>query len=385
MSKKKIMLLGASGSIGTQTLDIISQHTDQFELIGLSVGKRVNVLKQYLDQNKLKYGCTAFKMDAEQLSEMYPQTTFYYGDEGLKEMAAKTEFDLLFNAIQGFTGLQPTLTALENGKDVAIANKESLVAAGDIVMQTAKEHQANVIPVDSEHSAIFQTLQGYQKDDIKRLIITASGGAFKNLNRQQLENVTKQDALKHPRWNMGAKITIDSATMMNKGFEIIEAHVLFDLPYEQIDTVIHPESIVHSMTEFKDHCVLAQLGCADMRMPIQFALSYPHRIENSCDTLDLAALGSLNFAPMDTERFPLVALAYEVGKRGGNLPAVLNGANEAVVDLFLEDKCRFLDIEKINFEVVKQAEDIFVENPSLDEIVFANDWATRKVHELMKV
>ncbi len=383
--RKKITVLGASGSIGTQTLDILLQHPDEFEIVAISVGKRVNVLKEYLNKYPLSFACVQDESDFDELSKQYPNTTFYYGDLGLEKLASLDNIDVVCNAIQGIAGLIPTIRAMEHHADVAIANKESLVAAGDLVNEVSRKYNATLIPVDSEHSAIFQTLNGYDKKDIKKLIITASGGSFRELNREQLKNVTLQQALKHPRWHMGAKITIDSATMMNKGFEVIEAHVLFGLPYEQIDVILHPQSIVHSMTEFVDHSVIAQLGVADMRLPIQYALTYPRRIVNTSDSLSLAEIGSLTFSNMDYERFPLLDLAYAVGLKGGNMTTILNGANEMAVDMFLNDEISFIDIERINFETIRQAKDFFIEKPTLEEILESNKWAITKARELAEV
>ncbi len=383
--RKKITVLGASGSIGTQTLDILLQHPDEFEIVAISVGKRVNVLKEYLNKYPLSFACVQDESDFDELSKQYPNTTFYYGDFGLEKLASLDNIDVVCNAIQGIAGLIPTIRAMEHHADVAIANKESLVAAGDLVNEVSRKYNATLIPVDSEHSAIFQTLNGYDKKDIKKLIITASGGSFRELNREQLKNVTLQQALKHPRWHMGAKITIDSATMMNKGFEVIEAHVLFGLPYEQIDVILHPQSIVHSMTEFVDHSVIAQLGVADMRLPIQYALTYPRRIVNTSDSLSLAEIGSLTFSNMDYERFPLLDLAYAVGLKGGNMTTILNGANEMAVDMFLNDEISFIDIERINFETIRQAKDFFIEKPTLEEILESNKWAITKARELAEV
>ena len=383
--RKKITVLGASGSIGTQTLDILLQHPDEFEIVAISVGKRINVLKEYLNKYPLSFACVQDESDFDELSKQYPNTTFYYGDLGLEKLASLDNIDVVCNAIQGIAGLIPTIRAMEHHADVAIANKESLVAAGDLVNEVSRKYNATLIPVDSEHSAIFQTLNGYDKKDIKKLIITASGGSFRELNREQLKNVTLQQALKHPRWHMGAKITIDSATMMNKGFEVIEAHVLFGLPYEQIDVILHPQSIVHSMTEFVDHSVIAQLGVADMRLPIQYALTYPRRIVNTSDSLSLAEIGSLTFSNMDYERFPLLDLAYAVGLKGGNMTTILNGANEMAVDMFLNDEISFIDIERINFETIRQAKDVFIEKPTLEEILESNKWAITKARELAEV
>lgn len=382
--RKRIILLGASGCIGNKTIDVIKQHEDLYELIGITVGKNWQFADEYLSNNSVRYCCCQFENDAERLTRKHPNVVFYHGDEGLQQITSIEGVDLVFNAIQGFAGLMPTINAIRHHTDVAVANKESLVAAGDLVVKEAKEYNVNLIPVDSEHSAIFQTINGYQHEDIKKLIITASGGAFKNKSREELKQVTKADALKHPRWQMGEKITIDSATMMNKGFEVIEAHVLFDMPYSKIETILHPESTVHSMTEFNDHAILAQLGVADMRVAIQYALSYPRKIDNSTESLDLCKLGALHFYEMDHERFPLVKLAYQAGEMGGNMPAILNGANETAVDAFLEEKCSFLDIERINFKVVELGKKIYKKDPDLDDIVYANDWATSKAMELIK-
>ncbi len=381
--KKRIVVLGASGSVGSQTVDVLTQHQDIFDVVALAVGKKVYFLEQYLDKYPLEYGCVQHYEDYLRIKEKYPDTKFFYGDEGLISLTSLENIDMVCNCLQGFVGLLPTLNAIEHRCDIAISNKESLVAAGNIVMEKAKLYKVNLIPVDSEHSAIFQTLRGNIKKDINKLIITASGGAFREYSREQLENVTKEDALRHPRWKMGAKITVDSATMMNKGFEVIEAHVLFGIPYHQIDVIIHPESIIHSMTEYSDKSVIAQLGVTDMRLPIQYALTFPRRIYNSSEELMLTELGTLTFKNMDYERFPLLDLAYAVGYMGGNMPAILNGANETAVDLFLENKISFLDIEKINFEVVRSGKEIYIENPTLDEIIFSNDWAVKKVKEIL--
>lgn len=382
MMKKRIVLLGGSGSVGSQSLDVILQHEDLFELVGLSVGKNIAFLKRYLETHTLKYCCVSNEEDYLTLKERFSGTEFYYGDKGLEALASLDEYDVLFNALQGFVGLLPTIKAIEKNHDVACANKESLVAAGNIVMSLAKQHNVNIIPVDSEHSAIFQTMQGYRKEDIKKLIITASGGAFKNKSRDELKTATLKDALNHPRWSMGAKITIDSATMMNKGFEVIEAHVLFDIPYDQIDVLLHPESVVHSLTEFNDHTVLAQLGVADMRMPCQYALTYPKRYGNTSKELSLADFGSLTFKHMDYDRFPLLDLAYAAGLLDGNMPAILNGANEAAVKLFIEGKIKFLDIEQLIFDTMYAAKGKHIVNPSLEEIIESNNWAVEKVKAL---
>ena len=381
--KKRITVLGASGCIGRQTLDVISQHPDLYELSGISIGRNAAFLDDFLSRNHVGHVCVIDEDYKNRLQQQYPDIRFYSGNQGLQEISALDDADVLFNAIQGFDGLMPTLAAIRKGIDVAVANKESLIAAGDLVVREAREHNVNLIPIDSEHSAIFQCMNGYDYDDVRRLIITASGGAFRDLSRAELTNVTAADALKHPKWSMGNKITVDSATMMNKGFEVIEAHVLFGIPYEKIDTVIHPESIIHSLVEFNDHSQLAELAVADMRVAIQYALTYPRKIANATESLDLTRIGSLNFKPMDTQRFPLVTLAYKAGKMGGNMPAILNGANDVAVDSFLEDRCSFLDIERINFEVCARGEEIYKEECDLQDIIYANSWASQQAQTMI--
>lgn len=383
--KKRIVILGASGSIGMQTIDIILQHQDLFEIVGLSVGKRINILIDYLNKYNLEYACVQNYSDYLNLEKNYPNTKFFYGNKGLEDIVSVDNLDIVCNGLQGIVGLLPTIKAIENHCDVAIANKETLVAGGDIVNDLVDKYHINLIPVDSEHSAIFQTINGYDKDDINKLIITASGGAFRDLSRQDLINVDIQQALNHPQWKMGAKITIDSATMMNKGFEVIEAHQLFRLPYSKIDVILHPQSIIHSMTEFIDHSVLAQLAVADMRIAIQYALTYPRRIINTSNELSLAEIRDLTFKTMDYVRFPLLDLAYCVGYKGGNMPAILNGANETAVNLFLNKKISFLDIEKVIFETVRRGKGEFISKPSLEDILYSNNWAQQTAEKIAEV
>ena len=376
--KKKLIILGASGNIGTQVLDTLEQHEDEFEVVGMSVGDRAGVLEEYLNTHTLKYACLKHFEDYERISAEYPDTEFFYGNEGLNEIASK-DCDLVVNALQGFVGTMPTLKAIEKGHNIAIANKESLVGAGQIIMDCARKHNVQIIPIDSEHSAIFQCLQGNDINRVKRLIITASGGSFRRLTREELECVTLEEALKHPSWNMSPKITIDSASMMNKGFEVIEAHYLFDIPYEKIETIMHWESVVHSFVEFEDHSLLAQMGVSDMRIPIQYALTYPDRLTNRSKSLDLEKMGSLHFEKLDYDRFPLMKLAYSCGKKGGNMPAVLDGANEKAVEMFLMGKCKFLDIERLVFKAVEAAE--YIPEPTLEEIVKSDQWAQNFVRK----
>ncbi|MEK4747071.1 1-deoxy-D-xylulose-5-phosphate reductoisomerase [Niallia sp. FSL W8-0177] len=373
---KYISLLGATGSIGMQTLDVIKSHSDRFELVAFSSGKNIELTKKIIQEFRPLLVSVAEKKDYEQLKQIFPEIHFSYGMDGLIEVAVFDKADILVNAVIGSVGLHPTLQAIEAGKVIAIANKETLVTAGHIVMDAAAKYNVPVLPVDSEHSAIFQCLQGENPKNIERLIITASGGSFRDLSRKELEQVTVDDALNHPNWSMGAKITIDSATMMNKGLEVIEAHWLFGLPYEKIDVLLHKESIIHSMVEFHDSSVIAQLGTPDMRIPIQYALSFPERLPAANGKrLDLAAMGKLHFQHMDIERFRCLHLAFEAGKAGGTLPTVLNAANEVAVQKFLKQEISFLQIEDLIEKALNSHQNIL--NPSL-EVIQEIDLETRK-------
>ena len=376
---KRLLLMGASGSIGKQTIDIIKAHPDELCLVGAAVGKNLDYLIEILNTFNLKY---AYIKDRNILLEQnYPNTRFYSGDDGLIEMAKLPDYDMLVNALVGFVGFMPTLTAIENHKDIALANKETLVAGGDIIYQAVKKNYVKIFPIDSEHSAILQCLQGHNEKEIKRLIITGSGGAFRDLNREQLNNVTLEDALKHPNWNMGAKITVDCATMMNKGFEVIEAHHLFNIPFDKIDVVLHRESTVHSMVEYNDGSIIAQMGCPDMHLPIKYALLYPkHLADEKTNYFDFSKISQLNFKTMDYGRYPLVKLAKEIGKYGGNFGAFLIGANDEAVNLFLNKKIRFVDIERYIFETLKVAH--FIKNPDVDTIIESHKWARQYVDKL---
>lgn len=378
---KKIIILGASGSIGKQTVDIALDHQDEIEIVAASVGSNVDYLKELLNKLPLKYACT--KNECQELKDLYPNTIFYHGDEGLLKLAALEDYNLLVNALVGFTGLRPTLCAIENHKDIALANKETLVAAGDIILKALKENDVTLYPIDSEHSAIFQCLNGNDKKDVKRLVITGSGGSFRNLTRDELKDVTLDDALNHPVWSMGHKITIDSATMMNKGYEVIEAHYLFDIPYENIDVILHMESIIHSMVEYNDGSVIAQMGNPDMHVPIQYAILYPrHKYFNGYSQLDLAKIGSLNFKEMDYERYPLVKIAKEVGKFGGNLGAVINAANDTAVKLFLDGKVKFIDIETSIVETLRNCSP--KKEVTIDDIFETYAWAEKFVLDMWR-
>lgn len=364
---KKIILLGANGSIGTQTLDVIKDK--EFKVVGMSVGHDLELAKKNIAEFNPEIVCTRTFNDMLQLQKEF-NMKIVYGDEGLIQVATymPNEEILLVVALVGSIGLVPTVKAIEIGRNIALANKETLVMAGDIVMDLAKKHHVTIFPIDSEHSAIYQSLVGENKEDIKRLIITASGGSFRDLSREELLNVTLSDALKHPNWQMGAKITIDSSTMMNKGFEVIEAHHLFDIPYEKIDTILHPESIIHSMVEFKDSSIKAQMGVSDMRIPILYALTYPNRVvyDNNLSLINR----NLTFKELSFERFPCLKMAYEAGMKGNIYPTVLNASNEAAVNLFQQGKISYLAIEKIIAEALANTKE--VEELSLDIILKVN-------------
>ncbi|HEY2420952.1 MAG TPA: 1-deoxy-D-xylulose-5-phosphate reductoisomerase [Neobacillus sp.] len=379
---KTISLLGATGSIGTQTFDIIREHPTEFNITAFSVGKNIDLARKMIIEFHPELVSVQDYQDCNTLKAEFPKTKFTFGDEGLIEVAVYEKADILVNAVLGSVGLNPTLQAIENGKIIAIANKETLVTAGHLVVEAAKRNNVPLLPVDSEHSAIFQALQGEKTKNIERLILTASGGSFRDRTRQDLENVTVNEALNHPNWSMGAKITIDSATMMNKGLEVIEAHWLFNMPYEKIDVLLHKESIIHSMIEFHDSSVIAQLGTPDMRVPIQYALTYPDRLPlPSANRLNLAKIGELHFQEMDVERFRCLRFAYEAGKIGGTMPTVMNAANEAAVAAFLEGKIRFLQIEDLIEKVMSKHQTL--EHPSLTTIHEVDKETRQYIHSLI--
>lgn len=378
---KKISLLGATGSIGTQTIDILLNHKEEFSLAAISVGKNIPLARKIITDLSPKLVSTMEKADADILQSEFPHVSFTYGDNGITEVAVYETADILVNGVMGSVGLKPTLQAIEANKIVALANKETLVTAGHLVMNAAKKHGVEVIPVDSEHSAIFQALQGENRKNIERIILTASGGSFRDRTRAELQNVSVEEALNHPNWSMGAKITIDSATMMNKGLEVIEAHWLFDLPYEQIDVLLHRESIIHSMVEFHDSSIIAQLGSPDMRVPILYALTYPDRIPLAArQRLNLAEIGKLHFQEMDMERYRCLKLAFEAGKAGGSFPTVLNAANEAAVSVFLKGRITFLQIEDMVEQALERHSGVM--NPSLSEIEEIDRETRNFVHSL---
>ena len=365
---KDIILLGATGSIGTQTLDIIRMNKEKYNLIALSVGRDLELSSSIIEEFEPKFVATRRKEDKEVLSAKFPHIDFVHGDSGLVDVATYDSMNknvTLVVALVGTIGLVPTVEAIKLGRNIALANKETLVTAGEIVMSLAKKHNVTIFPIDSEHSAIYQGLVGENKNDIKNLIITASGGSFRHLTREELVNVTKEDALKHPNWNMGAKITIDSSTMMNKGFEVIEAHYLFDVAYDNIKTILHPESIIHSMVEFKDSSVKAQLANSDMRMPILYALSYPERLKYNNE---LSFIGrKLTFDELSLDRYPCLKMAYDAAVKGNIYPTVLTASNDCAVELFLNDKISYLQIEEIVEEALENCK--AVEELTLDVIL----------------
>ncbi len=381
---KRLVLLGASGSIGTQTVDIIQQHPDLFELVSFGVGKNIDKAREYLQAfPEINVFSVGSKEDAEVLQKEYPNKTVLFGESGMEEIVSKDNYDVLVNALVGFAGFLPTLKAIETKHNVALANKETLVCGGELINKALKENGCELYPIDSEHSAIWQSLRGNKKEQVKRLLITCSGGAFRNKSREELKDVTVEEALAHPNWSMGSKITIDSATLMNKGFEVIEAHWLFDMPYENISVLMHPESVVHSAVEYVDHSVIAQLGAPDMRLPIQYALTYPDRYSYQLDTpLDLAKLSTLHFGEPDTKRFPLLALAFEAGKKGGNLNAVMNAANEVANAAFRNHEIPFLMIEQIVIDAVHQVP--FKELETVQDVIDADTWGREYALKIVK-
>ncbi|MBW4690589.1 MAG: 1-deoxy-D-xylulose-5-phosphate reductoisomerase [Lyngbya sp. HA4199-MV5] len=380
---KAISLLGSTGSIGTQTLDIVAQHPDEFHIVGLAAGRNVALLAQQIRQFRpaIVALCeTDLLPDLKAaIADLDPQPTLLAGEAGVIEVARWSEADVVVTGIVGCAGLLPTIAAIEAGKDIALANKETLIAGAPVVLPLVQKHGVKLLPADSEHSAIFQCLQGVPEGGLRRILLTASGGAFRDLPVEKLAHVTIADALKHPNWSMGRKITIDSATLMNKGLEVIEAHYLFGVDYDQIAIVIHPQSIIHSLIELQDTSVLAQLGWADMRLPLLYALSYPERIATNWEPLDLVKAGTLTFREPDHQKYPCMQLAYAAGRAGGCMPAVLNAANEQAVALFLEERIHFLEIPRLIERVCDRYQSRNRLDPSLADIIAADHWARQEL------
>ena len=349
---KKITILGSTGSIGTQSLDVIKNNRDLFQIEGLTCGSNIQLLSKQIREFSPEFVAVSREEDARTLKKSFPETEVYYGRKGLIE-AATGNCDMVLNSLMGMRGLEPTYHAIMAGKDIALANKETLVAGGELVMNAVREKGVKLLPVDSEHSAIFQCLEGNKDRKIKRILLTASGGPFRGCTKEDLENVTLKKALKHPKWTMGQKITIDSATMMNKGLEVIEARWLFDVEPKKIQILVHPQSVVHSAVEFEDNSVIAQLGVPDMRIPISLAIGYPNRLANPDESLDFFGQGSnLTFERPNPEVFTCIKMAYDAIEKGGSYPVVLNGANEVLVEYFLNEKIRFIDIQNILSEIL---------------------------------
>lgn len=380
---KAITILGSTGSIGTQTLDIVTHHPDQFRVVGLAAGNNTSLLAEQIRQFQPEIVATCYEEKLPELKEAIadlpnpPQ--LLAGEEGVAQVARYGDAQTVVTGIVGCAGLLPTLAAIEAGKDIALANKETLIAGSPVVLPLLEKHGNKLLPADSEHSAIFQCLQGVPKGGLRRILLTASGGAFRDLPVEKLDSVTVKDALKHPNWSMGKKITIDSATLMNKGLEVIEAHFLFGLDYDRIEIVIHPQSIIHSLIELQDTSVLAQLGWPDMRLPLLYALSWPERIYTDWEALDLVKAGNLTFREPDHAKYPCMKLAYVAGRAGGLMPAVLNAANEQAVALFLAEKIQFLDIPRLIETTCDRFTVQNTQTPTLEDILTADRWARQAV------
>ena len=365
--KEKISIIGSTGSIGTQTLEICREKN--INVLGLSSNKNIDLLESQIREFKPEIACVADERRAKELKIKVKDTgvRVVTGSEGLCETAAVNGAEATVTAVVGISGLLPTIEAIKAKKVIALANKETLVTGGHIVTKLSKEYGVSLLPVDSEHSAIFQSLQGFLKKDIKRILLTASGGPFFGKTRDELENVTPEEALKHPNWDMGAKVTIDSSTLVNKGLEVIEAKWLFGIDIDRIKVLIHRQSVVHSMVEYNDNGVMAQLGAPDMKLPIQYALSFPERLEMKGNELNFLKYPSLTFEEPDTDTFKALNLAYRAGRTGGNMPCVFNGADEAAVGMFLSGKIKYLDIADIIEDAMENIK--FIENPNVGEIL----------------
>ena len=380
---KAITLLGSTGSIGTQTLNILDSYPEDFRLVGIAAGRNVELLAQQVRQFQPEivaiYDESKLSDLKAALADLDSKPQILAGSAGVMEVARYGDAEAVVTGIVGCAGLLPTLAAIEAGKDIALANKETLIAGGPVVLPLVEKYGVKLLPADSEHSAIFQCLQGVPNDGLRRILLTASGGAFRDWPVEKLPDVTVADALKHPNWSMGRKITVDSATLMNKGLEVIEAHYLFSMDYDRIDIVIHPQSIIHSLIELQDTSMLAQLGWPDMRLPLLYAISWPDRVYTDWEPLDLVKAGNLTFREPDHAKYPCMEIAYAAGRAGGTMTAVLNAANEQAVALFLEEAIRFLDIPKIIEQVCDRHRADLVEQPTLDDILTVDQWARSEV------
>mmetsp|Transcript_5597 Transcript_5597/g.5788 ORF Transcript_5597/g.5788 Transcript_5597/m.5788 type:complete len:457 (+) Transcript_5597:73-1443(+) len=389
--KKKLSLLGSTGSIGTQTLDIVRERPEQFECVAMAAGSNIELLASQIAEFKPKLISIAKSSDIDQLRSKLKSLglsdaempDIVSGNAGIVSVATQCDADTVVTGIVGCAGLLPTVAAIEAGKDIALANKETLIAGGPVVVPLLAKHNVKMLPADSEHSAIFQCLQGFPEGALRRIILTASGGAFRDWPKEKLVEVTVADALKHPNWAMGAKITVDSATMMNKGLEVIEAHYLFGTDYDNIDIVVHPQSIIHSAVESADTSVIAQLGWPDMRLPLLYSISWPARVPMPWKPLDLAAVGSLTFKAPDHDKYPCIPLAYAAGRQGGSMTACLNAANERANELFRGGKLQYLGIPKAIEAVMEKHKSDFMLNPSLEDIINVDVWSRDAVDDIL--
>lgn len=381
--KQQICILGSTGSIGTQALDIVREHSDRYDVYALTANNQVELLAKQAHEFSPAAVVIANEQHYGRLKELLadkPDIKVYAGDKALEEIVEADPIDMVLTAMVGFAGLRPTISAIKAHKKICLANKETLVVAGELICRLAQENHVPILPVDSEHSAIFQSIVGDDANEIEKILLTASGGPFRKYTMEQLQSVTKADALKHPTWTMGAKITIDSATMMNKGFEVIEARWLFGVPASKIEVLVHPQSIVHSAVQYVDGGVKAQLGVPDMHLPIQYAFSFPERLSIKADRLDLFKQ-PLEFFKPDMQKFRCLALAYQAIDKGGNIPCIMNAANEIVNKAFLEDRCRFLRMS----EIIEQAMDTctYIKTPTYDELIASDREARRVAEELL--
>lgn len=382
MKKRQLAILGSTGSIGTQALEVVSEHSDLFEVYALTANNQVDLLinqaRKYMPEvvviaNERKYP------ELKEALEDLP-IKVWAGADAIAQMVQSEPIDMLLTAMVGYSGLRPTISAIKAGKAIALANKETLVVAGELIMKLAAEHKVPILPVDSEHSAIFQCLTGAYDNPIEKILLTASGGPFRTKSLEELATVTKAQALRHPNWTMGAKITIDSASMMNKGFEMIEAKWLFDVTPDQVQVVVHPQSVIHSMVQFEDGAVIAQLGIPDMKLPIAYAFSFPTRMRSMAPRLDFNQYSTLTFEEPDMERFRNLAFAFEAARQGGNMPCILNAANEVVVAAFLQDRIGFLQMSDVIEQTMRKAS--FIVNPSYEDYVATDTEARRLAAEL---
>ena len=381
---KQLCILGSTGSIGTQTLDVVRAYPDRYSVYALCAHRSIDKLVEQATEFHPEVVCIADESLYEPLKERLAalECKVWAGSDAIAQVVTMPSIDVVVAAMVGYAGLRPTIEAIKAGKTIALANKETLVVAGEIICDLAMKHHTPILPVDSEHSAIFQSLAGEDKSEIEKILLTASGGPFRTFSLEQMRTVTAADALKHPNWEMGAKITIDSASMMNKGFEVIEAKWLFGVPAEKIQVLVHPQSIVHSAVQFTDGAIKAQLGAPDMRLPIQYALSYPERLGSAFPRADLFAIGALTFEQPDPERFPNLGLAYEAMRRGGNIPCVLNAANEVANLAFREGRCGFLQMSDIIANTMAKAP--FIAKPAYEDYVASDAEARRIAGQLLK-